>query len=355
MNSPRFCCRESHTTTVYFDLSAKFMALVLRNQNRHMTVYQPNLRNAVAISIAKHLYNNRAALLEYGSQALTRIHSLFSGGNSKGKSGKKGGRRSGGRIMSNTDRMSMTTMGNPIALSTQINNPTYWSQESLPQKEGIGPGIRITGRQFFSTAATGAANDYIFGGGYKLQLSPDAFGGRVALIGRTYDKFAFRHVRLYYCPICATTQAGSFTMAYYADPAFESFSTPVYSTLMQVDPCVVTPLREKAVLEMNYTGDDLFFSEIDSTSIASLRQSEQGQFIGMADAAYPSIVGIFLVEYVLDLYQPITDLGYTLMRLTKEEKAACDAVLVDLRSPERDDFSHVSANTTRTPDGYRKR
>lgn len=183
---------------------------------------------------------------------------------------------------------------------------------------GIHPGLRIVGRQYLTgTQVTIALADLFSGGAAStanlIQLSPDAFGGRVALIARTYLRYAFRHVRVYFVTAVATSNPGSMALSYVADGASTAAQTFSFASSFQNNPCVVGSSRENLALEMNYTGVETFNSELDTATTAGARESVQGQILGYWDGTGGSaaIIGYFLVEYVLDMYQPCADFGYT--------------------------------------------
>lgn len=312
------------------------MALIVRNDRNSVIPYRPaDFKSAALVNVARLLWEHRANLYH----KVSNLVSSFSGPKKSGKRMKMKVRSGQG-----TSVLQASSTGAYLSTDNSLRSPTYWSQQSIPQTEGIeGQATRVIGRQFFANGQTGVADALFFGGVGSVTLSPDLLGGRLALIARTYDRYAFRHVRIIYFTTAAATVGGTFALAYAHDAEISTYATPTYVTLFQMEPSVICPFRMNTELEVNYSGKDTWFCEDDATSSASKRMCRQGVFFGYADGPMNTIVGAFMIEYVCDLYQPVFDLGFTLSKLSRMEYDTLNSVLKDLRDPDSD--SRTSANT----------
>lgn len=227
----------------------------------------------------------------------------------------------------------------PVASAVTTVNPTWLSMSGKVNHPELGGGVRVTGRQEFISVVTTAGDNQLFAASgatlnsiNSVLLSPDTLNGRLALQARTYDRYIFRKVRLWYLPRCPTTQPGSFVVGYVAD---SKFPAPTYSTVSSMSPSMsATFYGEPRFIDLV---DDLktsktFFTLLDSTSDASMRLTVQGVVVGMPDASGIGAVtmGRMWIEYMIDLFQPTLDQGFTL-RLTKEEE---DRILLSRKDKE---------------------
>jgi hypothetical protein len=247
----------------------------------------------------------------------------------------------------------ISSIGNEMSVARSISqkNPTQFNVGSAPSHRDFGNGVRITGRQYLCPLTTAAASPAIFGSGQATtganiyKLSPDSLNGRVALMARNYTRFAFRKVRLIYTPDCSNVTAGSVAVGYSNDPETNSFSSPDFSTVQSMTPALLTAYREPAFLDVRYTGDLTWFSEIDPATSASQRQTYQGEFIAFGSGNYGSVanLGQFWIEYVLDLYGNSLDYGYSVAVTNTTEKALVEKYLQRLRITDDDRESSADA------------
>lgn len=216
----------------------------------------------------------------------------------------------------------------PAAFAVTTVNPTWLSMSGKVNHPELGGGVRITGRQEMNPVITTATDSQLFGAGTAstnsinaIYLSPDTLNGRLALQARTYDRYVFRKVRLWYLPRVPTTQPGSFALGYVND---SKFPAPTFSNISSMCPSMNAtfygePRYVDLVDDMNT--QKTYFCLLDVTSEASLRQTVQGVILGAPDVTSIGAVtmGRIWIEYMIDLYQPTIDQGFTL-RLTKEEE-----------------------------------
>ncbi len=282
-------------------------------------------KGSVLSGVAQTLYNHMGALsLAYDAGSLLKGW-LTSHGKSKT-------RRRMRVAVTNKDNGKMTMQAIPSAIATVIDNPTYWREERLQGTTDVEEGVRIIGRQYYSVAGTGVADYSPFNGGSTLSVSPDVIGGRLALIARTYSRYAFRHFRLMFVTAVATTQVGSISVAYIQDAVAASFASLSFQSIMQMEPSVLTPARVSAKIDMNYGGPAEFYTEYDSTSDASKRLTVQGAFYAQTDQVLNLTLGHWIIEYVCDLHQPSWDFGFTInVKLTKSERDLLLEYLTGLR------------------------
>ncbi len=298
------------------------MALVVRKETKAPTYLSTALDVAHTVyGVAKHLWNHRENLVSVGNKIYSYVQP---GSNSSSSSSSRGKGRI--RMMNSGDNSSYSFSKSPVAENVTLRNTTYWHEQSLPRHVEFGECIRITGRQALTDAVTTSTTSQLFSGSghgvNSVLLSPDQLGSRLALIARTYDKYAFRYIKVYYYPRVATSQAGGFGLAYVQDGAVSDYATLSYTTLQQITPCVLTAFRESASLEFVYEGNSVWFCEDDGTGLSEKRLTRQGFISGFPDASSIGDItmGHFIVEYVCDLYQPICDLGFTVTLSTQMEK-----------------------------------
>lgn len=238
-----------------------------------------------------------------------------------------------------------TTFGrgsSPVAYNLSSQNPVWQEISTAPKLEGEETGLRLCGRQIVCSITTTATDTQLFAtttggatvGTNTINISPDSLNGRVALIGRNFVKYAFRHARFVYEPRVATSQAGSFIVAFLEDPAVGSFQTLAYGTAHSIVPSVKSCFREEIALEYNYQGDELFWSELDESAISGRRQTIQGLFVGFPDVTSigATQMGDVMIEYCVDLYCFASDYGFALFRIrTQEEQEAVQNLLERMR------------------------
>lgn len=294
------------------------MSLILREQvRRNVVPYVPDYRSQMSLALARYLYNNSGALagsvFGAGSRLVEMIRSQFKSGSKK--------RRKAVRTQDTSTMIKSITESVPVAINNFFHNPTHFKFDTNCQNLGI-EGVRLVGRQFWAVAQSGAANDYMFAGVGAFALSPDVIGGRCALIARTYAKYAFRYFRLIFMTNAPTSQAGSMSLAIVNDPDIDTFAVSNYQTIMQCVPMVNFPSRTNGMLDYHYTGPDTWFSEFVSTTASDERFTAQALVYGLGDGTASQrnvVVGNFVIEYIIDCYQPVQDLGFTLSAKTPSQ------------------------------------
>lgn len=215
------------------------------------------------------------------------------------------------------------------AVAMDILQPTRLRvMNSLAHPE-LGMGVRVAGRQLVCGLVTTAGDSQLFSGGTAtsaanhVKLSPDILSGRLALQARTYSRYCFREVTLEFVSRVPTTQAGSFVLGYTEDPAADTIATVSFGSACQMSPSVqasfITPHVIFPVLR-NYQSQKTWFTEYAGGTTPEERMTTQGIIIGIPDVTSIGAVthGFLWVDYVIDLYQPTLDMGFTLSK-TKEE------------------------------------
>ncbi len=214
----------------------------------------------------------------------------------------------------------------PTAYVESLEFPTWMRMEGKVNHPDLGGGVRVAGRQLLASITTTAGDSQLFVANgatllniNKIWLSPDTLNGRLAQQARNYDRFIFRKVALHYKPRVPFTQAGSFAIGYVSDsvtPTATFANTTSMSPCMQSD--VKVPFSMMIVDDMSTS--KTFFTLLDSTSDAATRLCVQGTIVGLPDVSSIGAVtmGSLYIDYLIDLYQPTIDQGFSL-RLTEEE------------------------------------
>jgi hypothetical protein len=219
----------------------------------------------------------------------------------------------------------------PTAFSFYNTDPTWLRMEGKVSHPELGGGVRIAGRQLFCSVTTTAGDSQLFvtNGATvatinTILVSPDQMNGKLALQARNYDRYAFRKLAFEYVPRIPTTQAGSFAMAYVADPNAGNLS-PTFASITSMCPCIQSSFHGGGRRIMLMAVDDMnnprtYFTLTDASTTVSLRSTVQGTLCGAPDVTSIGAVnmGFIYVDYLIDLYQPTLDQGFSL-RLTEEE------------------------------------
>jgi hypothetical protein len=222
----------------------------------------------------------------------------------------------------------------PASYMTTQLDPTWLNVSGKVFHPELGGGVRVVGRQLLTKVATGAADLSLFVTNNvataldvnTIQLSPDALNGRLALQARTYDRYCFRKVVLTYVNRVPTTQAGSFALGYVGDAGVPATT---FNAVTQMSPAIqasfLTPLARVEIVN-DMTTTRTWYTTLDNTSVASGRLTVQGCIVGAPDVTSIGAItmGYIWVDYMIDLYQPTQDEGFTL-RLTPAEISAVRA------------------------------
>lgn len=280
------------------------------------------------VGVADLLWRNRDRL-STGFRKLWSLLPGWSGSNSSKKSRKNGSQRMA--LMSSSRDFKNWVTGAPVTVGNITQNPVWMDIERVPT-HAAGPGIRIVGRQLVCSLSTTNTTDGAFvavtGGATisnvnSFRISPDVLNGRVALMSRNFARYLFRHVRVVHITRSATSTVGGFGLAIVADPQVTSFGIVSYPQIIQCNPSVAGPGWSCFAVEADNATDDLLWTELDSATDASGRQTVQYTVLGAFDtiATATAVFGEVFVEYVLDLYCPSIDYGFTLrVRLRSDEE-----------------------------------
>ncbi len=215
----------------------------------------------------------------------------------------------------------------PVSYMNATVDPTWMRMEGKVTHPELGGGIRVVGRQLCVSVNNTNGSNALFATSLatardanSIDVSPDAFNGRLALQARTYNRYCFRKLRLTYVSRVPTTQAGAFACGYVSDADVPPVS---FAATTQMMPCLqasyITPRASWDVIDDMRT-TRTWYCLMDNTSVTSARLTNQGSIVGYPDAAGSAtlIMGYFWIDYMIDLYQPTQDAGFTL-RLTPEE------------------------------------
>lgn len=193
-----------------------------------------------------------------------------------------------------------------------------------------GEGRLLTGHQYVTSVVTTGADTQLFSGGAAasaniIQLSPDGLNGVVALESRPYSRFRFRRIWLEYTPLIGSTQSGGFAIGVVkGDGSADSAATMTYSSVQDIEDSMKSNFPTKATMKVELPGDELYYTEQDSTSIASRRLTQQGQIIGYPNASSIGALtmGDLRVFYELELYYRSADYGFSvaLPRIKNQEE-----------------------------------
>lgn len=253
----------------------------------------------------------------------------------------------------------LTFKSDPVNTEIHQNEPTWLRMEGRVTHPELGGGVRVAGRQILTSVTTTAGDGQLFvalgatlNNTDSIFLSPDTLNGRLALQARTYDRYCFRKVKLTYIPRVPTSQAGSFALGYVSD---SKFPTPSFATVASMSPAMQTSFYgspKSMIIVDDMITPKYFYTTLDPTSDASLRQTVQGTIVGFPDAVGigATSMGTIWIDYLIDLYQPTMDQGFTL-RLTPEEsdlliarrKAVATASTVSVVAPSSDVASEIGS------------
>lgn len=214
---------------------------------------------------------------------------------------------------------------------------------------GLGPGVRVVGSQLAGSYGPMAGGVVLLlmdspSGGWQsagtsyslLTVNPDMIGGRLALMARTWGRFVFRYFKLTYLTACPAFQTApnSFSLGYSEDPSLNSFAgNPTLITTMDLSPSAMLTMSDNGYIEWIYTGDEVFYTENDAVSDSSQRTTAQGRVYGVSDgSASTATLGRFVLSYVIDLYDPTMDYGFTVSLRDQNEEDRVNAFLRVLRS-----------------------
>jgi hypothetical protein len=200
--------------------------------------------------------------------------------------------------------------------------------EGKVQHPELGGGVRIAGRQLLTSVTTTAGDNQLFAANgatlssvNTIQISPDTLNGRLALQARNYDRYCFRKLEFTFVSRVPTTQAGSMALSWINDP---TAIAPTFANVTSMSPCIQTSFHSpvaRLIAINDMKTDKTFFTLYDASSLAAQRLTIQGTLMGVPDVTSIGAVnmGFLYVDYLVDLYQPTLDQGFSL-RLTPSEQ-----------------------------------
>jgi len=262
--------------------------------------------------------NGRGRPRSIGDRARDVAKSSFVGLNSSllhaGYSGEKGWTAGFGSLWESDPKVDGGTLHMNRVRKGVLHNTT-----AAPKHPEYGAGIRVIGSQFLSLAGNvnakkGVFQDYVSDGEYdNIPLNPDIIGGQMALDARDWSYFVFRKVGILYNNYTPDTTSLGFAVGYSPDAANAVISTHTYNTVQSLKDCVAGAWKSDLALEFGYSGKNLYSCEVDVSSVAGERESEQGIIYGMncTTPASTSTFGEFVILYVVDYYARSMDQGFT--------------------------------------------
>ncbi len=232
------------------------------------------------------------------------------------------------------DNTTLQYLPRHTSVASDIMQPTRLRAMNAVSHPEYGIGVRIAGRQLVTGLVTTAGDTQLFSGGTatvsinNFRLSPDTLNGRLALQARTYSRYCFRQVDLEFVSRVPTTQAGSFVLGYSEDPAAAGFGTPTFASVCEMSPAIqasfITPHVVFPVLN-NYQSQKTWYTEYAGATTPEDRQTAQGVILGYPDVTSIGAVtqGFLWINYVIDLYQPTLDMGFTVAKTAQEDLLLC--------------------------------
>lgn len=230
-----------------------------------------------------------------------------------------------------------------IAVSTVRSNPTTMALGPFRDREH-GEGVRLSGIQLLTVlAADSSTNPILFSTSStavcsvnQSVLSPDYLQGRLQSLALTYDRYRFRRVTYEYEPTCASTQTGAMILAFVQDGNANGVFTNSYANLTEVSPSKSIPFREKGSLDYRYDGDRVWYTEVDTGSIAGARQTVQGILMGMPSVAgLNASFGVLRIHYVVELFGNVPYLGGVVSQASREERLLAGEYILKLREEKK--------------------
>jgi hypothetical protein len=217
--------------------------------------------------------------------------------------------------------------------TSRTGKRSYYITGTAPRLRGYTSGLRVVACQKLcavvqSSSDNGALQNAAGSRTSNVGLSPDAIGGQMALDARNYARFRFSSVAIEYLPLVqvGATSSGSMTaisqtmvLAYLSDAVPASFQTLTGDNLESVADSTLLQVWAKGGLLVQNLGTPqfLYYTEVDTTSLASDRQCIQGSIAGMWNSpstgtTSDTFVGELIIHYVMDLYDRTSDYGFTI-------------------------------------------
>jgi len=194
----------------------------------------------------------------------------------------------------------------------------------------LGGGVRIVGRQLLAQVTTTAGDTQLFSVANSaatvtvntFYLSPDGLNGRLALQARTYDRYCFRKAVLTYVSRVPTSQAGAFALGYVSDGVVGASTYVAVSSMSpSMNSSFITPLARLTIVD-DMSTNKTWYTKLDTGTDAASRLTVQGICVGAPDITSigATNMGWIWIDYMVDLYQPTQDEGFTL-RLSPSEQS----------------------------------
>lgn len=226
----------------------------------------------------------------------------------------------------------------PLARSFNSTRSSYFRTKALPRHETFGHGVVVEGCEVGLNVVTAAAASDFFTTSVAtaatvnlLNVSPDAFNGRLALVARTYSRYRFRRLIIHFVPALGSANPGIAAMGYSPDGSVSGFATTSFAQTTQTEPSVVFSLNAPVSWDvLRYNGTEMYWTEIDYGTAAGNRQTIQGVLAGFPSTNALGVLtqGVLWFEYVVELYAPSADYGFTMSR---REQQLASAYIARLR------------------------
>jgi hypothetical protein len=248
--------------------------------------------------------------------------------------------RSAPRSVRMTTRPRVRRTGQNIAQSIVTHNMSSFRQDGAVSHRTFGKGYRFSGEQLLFDLTTDATSIALFGSGVAtpdtantLSISFTTLGGRLALMSSLYSRYRFTSLDFEYEPLCASTQAGGFCLAYNADSYVPT--TLSYGDMTQFEPSVVAAFRseKKVGLHVSYNGDECKYVTSPGSAASDVRLTAQGMLFGAPSSLGIGVFnqGLLRLRYVVEFYSPTSSPETSLGRLSPDEFACLSEKLRQLR------------------------
>ncbi len=264
-----------------------------------------------------------------------------------------------------TSNYSSNTSTIPSAFVNTDFNSTWIKQVGKLRHSKLAlDGIALMGCQPFTTFTTSATTSELVtdaslatrASNNSVFLSPDDLNGPIAAQANFHLRYCFTDVIFEFVSTVATTQAGAFCMSVTDGLPDTSGFASSFADNRQICPSITSPFRtDRCYLHYHYNGDQLWYTETDSNTLASKRLYTQALFQAWPSASSIGAIvqGYVNIWYRIELYSPVYSQGISFKFHNMEEKAILNKLreyLTTLRSKKLDDddeksddkFQHVN-------------
>lgn len=204
----------------------------------------------------------------------------------------------------------------------------------------VGDVVTLRGQQNYVQVKNGASGTQLFTSNNIVQVSPDAFGTRVAELANAYNMYRFSRLDIEYKPLNYNEISANddFTAGVpnalssnlfafgYEDDGVLTF-TVTYDSISQLRYNIITPIQGYASRNDNRLrvrpamGDKWYYCKNDTTTDADIRQTIQGTLFGESKQAFGSTAylwGDIHINYTIHFKEACPTQGVTISTMIKE-------------------------------------